>query len=213
MGGGDEIDGQVAPGFKFEDIDVSERRVDFDESVGADEPVDDLPGHPATADVPTPVEKCWDGEDLPGMELDLVDGNPTDVSSSVIAAIVSDSPRLEGGQVEPVVDARASLMSRPGVVGSGCSETHTDLFDEVDQSQSYDDLSMRDLMKMMNQAEAEEAKELNREILSLVTSLGGDSAKYRCVVRAAVSEIYFPPCLSTVAKVCPSLRDSSRLCT
>ena len=56
--GGDEIDGQVAPEFKLEDIDVSERRLDVDELVGADEPVGDSPGNPATADVPTPEEKC-----------------------------------------------------------------------------------------------------------------------------------------------------------
>ena len=31
--GGDEIDGQVAPEFKFEDLDVSKRRVDVDESL------------------------------------------------------------------------------------------------------------------------------------------------------------------------------------
>ena len=63
--GGDEIDGQVAPEFKFEDLDVSERRVDVDDLVGADELVGGLPGHLATADVPTPIEECRDGQDLP----------------------------------------------------------------------------------------------------------------------------------------------------
>ena len=43
--GGDEIDGQVAPKFQFEDLDVSERRIDVNEPVGADEPVGDLPCH------------------------------------------------------------------------------------------------------------------------------------------------------------------------
>ena len=46
----------------------------------------DSPGHPATTDVPTPIEKCKDGQDLPGMELDAIDGNPTDVGSLVFAA-------------------------------------------------------------------------------------------------------------------------------
>ena len=87
-GGGDEIDGQVLPEFKFEDLDVSERRVDVDEPVGADERVGDSPGHLATADVPTPIEKCRDGQDLPGVELDVADGNPTDVCSLVPAAPV-----------------------------------------------------------------------------------------------------------------------------
>ena len=84
--------GQVAPGFLFEDLELSERRVDVDEPVGADESVGGSPGDSATADVPTPVEKCRDGQDLPGMELDLVDDNPTDFSSLVIATHVRDSP-------------------------------------------------------------------------------------------------------------------------
>ena len=75
-----------------------------------------------------------DGQDIPGMQLDLVDGSPTDFSSLVIATPVGDSPGVGGRQVEPVVDALVSLMLRPGVVGSGCSGAHTDLFDEVDQS-------------------------------------------------------------------------------
>ena len=36
--------------------------------------------------------------------------------------------------------------------------TSQTMFEEEDQSQSFDDLSMRDLMKLMNQAEAEEAR-------------------------------------------------------
>ena len=59
--GGDEIDGQVSPKFKFEDLDVSEHRVNVEEPVGADEPVGGSPGNSATADVPTPVERCRDG--------------------------------------------------------------------------------------------------------------------------------------------------------
>ena len=56
-GGEDEIDGQVAPELKFEDFDVSERCLDIDEPVGADEPVGGSPSHLATADVPIPGEK------------------------------------------------------------------------------------------------------------------------------------------------------------
>ena len=67
---------------------------------------------------------------------------------------------------------------------------------------------MRDLMKMMNQAEAEEVKEFDQEKLSIVKSLGGNSAKYRRersrAVRAVVSEIDSPPRVSAVAKLCPS---------
>ena len=208
---GDEIDGQVAPEFKFEDLDVPERRVDVDEPVGADEPVGDSPSHLATADVPTPIGKCRDGQDLPGMELDVVDGNPTDVSSLVLAAPFERFAGVSGGQVEPIVDASVRWMLRPEVVGNGCNGNQSEKGDfvfEGYQSQSNDDISMRHLMKLMNQAEADEARKLNQEILSLVRNLGGDSAKYRRersrAVRAVVSEIYSLPCVSAVAKLCPS---------
>ena len=206
--GGHEIDGQVAPGFKFEDLDVSDRRVDVEDPVGAYEPAGGSPGNSAAADVPTPVDKYRDGQDLPGLELDMVDGSPTDAGSLVFAAPASDSLGVGGGQVEPVFAALVSLMLRRGVNGGGCSGTHTDMSDEVDQSQSYDGVSMRDLMKLMNQAEAEEAKEIDREILSLVRSLGGDSVKYgrerSRAVRTAVSEICSPLRVSAVPKLCPS---------
>ena len=129
----------MAPEFKFEDVDVSERRVGDDEPVGADEPVGDSLGHPATADVPTPVEKCRAGQGLPGMELDMIEGNPTDVSSLVLAAPVSDSPGVSVGKVEPIVDASVGLMLRPEVVGNGCSGNQSekgDLLNEVAQSQA-----------------------------------------------------------------------------
>ena len=45
--------------------------MNVDEPVGADEPVGDSPSDSATADVPAPAEKCRDGQDLPGMELDI----------------------------------------------------------------------------------------------------------------------------------------------
>ena len=77
--------------------------------------------------------------------------------------------------------AHVSLMLRPGVIGGGCSGTHTGqtkmdqvdhtgqtMFEGVDQFQSYDDLSMRDLVEMMNQAESDEVKQLDQEILNIV---------------------------------------------
>ena len=141
------------------------------------------------------------------MDRDVIDGNPTDISSLVLVASVSDSPGGSDGQVEPIVDAFVSLMLRPEVVGNGCSGNQSeqgDLFIEVDQSQSNDDLSMKDFMELMNQTEVDEAKELKREILILVRNLGGDSAKYprerSRAVRAVVSEIYSPPRVSAVAK-------------
>ena len=86
----------------------------------------------------------------------MIDGNRPDVSSSVLAAPVcdSDSPGVSDGRDEPIDDASVSLMLRPEVVGNGCSGNQSekgDLFFEGAQSQSNDDLSMRDLMKLMNQ--------------------------------------------------------------
>ena len=118
---------------------------------------------------------------------------------------------VSDGRVEPIVDASVSLMLRPEVVGNACSGKQSekgDLFIEVDQSQGTDELSMRDLMKLMNRVEADEARKLNQEILSLVRNLGGDSAKYRRersrAFGAVVSKIYSPPRVSAVAKLCPS---------
>ena len=76
----------MAPDLKFEDLDASEQRVDIEDPAGADEPVGGSPGHPAAAEVPDPAvveEKCRDGQDLPGMEIDVIHGNPTDVRSLV----------------------------------------------------------------------------------------------------------------------------------
>ena len=102
---------------------------------------------------------------------------------------------VRGFQVDPIT-APVSWALRPGMNGDGCGGNHSekgDLFNEVDQSQSSDDISMRDLMKWMNQAEVEEMRELDREIMSIVKSLGGNSSKYcrerNRAVRAGVSEI------------------------
>ena len=117
----------------------------------------------------------------------------------MFAAPECDSPGVRGCQVDPIA-APVSWALRPGTNGDGSSRNPSekdDLFIEVDQSQSYNDISMRDLMKIMNQAEAEETRELYREILSIVKSLGGNSSKYRRErsrpVRAVLSEIYSPP--------------------
>ena len=63
-------------------------------------------------------------------------------------------------------------------------------------------------MKMMNQADAEEVNQFDQEILCIVESLGGNSAKYRRewsrAVRAVVGEIDSPLRVSAVAKLCPS---------
>ena len=106
----------MAPEFQFEDIDASERRVDVEDPIGADETVGGSPGHPATADVPTPAvveEKCCDGQDLPGLEIDMIHGNPTDVRSLVFAAHECDLSGVRGCQVDPI-DAPVSWTLRRG---------------------------------------------------------------------------------------------------
>ena len=70
------------------------------------------------------------------------------------------------------------------------------------------DISLREMLRLMDQSTAQEAKSLDREILSLVRNLGGNASSYRRergrAIRAAISEIYSPPCVSAVAKMCPS---------
>ena len=135
----------------------------------------------------SPVEEeeapaCRDGQELPGMEIDVMHGNPTDVRSLVFAAPECDSPGVRGCQVDPIATS-VSWTLRPEMKSDGCSgnpeSEKGDLLVEVDQSQSNDDMTMRELMKLMNQAEAEETRELDREIMSIVKSLGGNSSKYR----------------------------------
>ena len=179
-GGGIGDDGQVAPDLKFEDLDASEQRVEIEDPVGADVPVGGSPGHPAASDVPDPavVEQCHDGQEIPGMEIDVIHGNPTDVRSLVFAAPECDSPGVRGCQVDPIATSESWTL-RPEMKSNGCSGNQSekvDLFLEVDQSQGYDDISMRDLTRMMNQAEAEEARELDRETMSIVKTLGGNSS-------------------------------------
>ena len=67
----------------------------------------------------------------------------------MIGAPECDSPGVSDGRVEPIVDASVSLILRPEVVRDGCSVNQDEkgyLFVEVDQLQSNDDLSMRDLI-------------------------------------------------------------------
>ena len=178
----------MAAELKFEDLDAFEQRVDVEDPAGADESVGGSPGHPAATDVPNPPvveEKCR--QDLPGLQVDVIHGKPTDVRSLVCAAPECDSPGVQGCQVDPIASP-VSWALRPGMNGDGCSGNQSekghasgkgDLFNEVDQSQSNDDISMRYFMKLMNQAEAKETRELDRENMSIVKSLGGNSSNNR----------------------------------
>ena len=66
-----------------------------------------------------------------------------------------------------------------------------------------DDAPLRELMKMWDAGSREVAREADREILNVIRQLGGNTAKCRAM-RAIVSEIYSPPRVSAVAKLCPS---------
>ena len=132
-----------------------------------------LPGYPAAADVPTPAvveEKCRDGQELPGMELDVMQGNPTDVRSLVFAAPPESgrSPGVIVCQVDPIA-APVSWMLRPGMNSDGCSGTPME----------EPDIPLREMLRLMDQSAEQEVKSLDREILSLVRNLGGNANSYR----------------------------------
>ena len=126
-GGVDEnVPGPPDGELKFEDLDASEQRVDIDDPAGADEPVGGSPGYPAAADVPNPAvveEMCREGQELPGMEIDVMQGNPTDVRSLVLPPPESGrSPGVIGCQVDPIA-APVSWTLRPGMNGDVCNGT------------------------------------------------------------------------------------------
>ena len=70
------------------------------------------------------------------------------------------------------------------------------------------DIPLREMLRLMDQSAEREIKSLDREILSLVKNLGGNANNYRRergrAMRAVISEIYSPPRVSAVAKMCPS---------
>ena len=60
-----------------------------------------------------------------------------------------------------------------------------------------EDVALRDLLRMLDQAAQAEARKDNQEILSLISDLGGNATRYKRerskAMRAVVSEIYSPP--------------------
>ena len=109
------------------------------------------------------------------MELDVVQGVPINVSSSVFASPVPvcDSPGVEteGCWIEPVFAVSVPVGGSPGagVIRGGCDGTPMD----------QPDIPLREMMRLMDQSGEQEVKSLNREILSLVRSLGGNANNYR----------------------------------
>ena len=81
---------------------------------------------------------------------------------------------------------------------------------EIDMmhNENDNDFDLNRLLNALDQDQAKQMKEMNDEILSLVRDLGGNGNKYRRergkAFRAIVSEIYSPPRVSAMAKLCPS---------
>ena len=98
-GAGDDSRGVPEAELHFEDLEESEKRVD--EAVAADEVLPDVPAPSSPA-----VQRYADGQEVPGMEVDVVHGDVVDVSSPCADRQVENSPcavrRVErGGAVKP----------------------------------------------------------------------------------------------------------------
>ena len=70
------------------------------------------------------------------------------------------------------------------------------------------DMDMRGLLEGMARDVKQQIGEIDAEVLQIVSSLGGDSSRYRRergkAFRAILSEIYSPPRVTAMAKMCPS---------
>ena len=73
-----------------------------------------------------------------------------------------------------------------------------------------EDCDLKDLMNSMTRSDKEEIQTVNREIMSVIRSLGGSQQRYRRersrAVKAIVSEIYSPPRVTAATKLLPELR-------
>ena len=71
-----------------------------------------------------------------------------------------------------------------------------------------DDAPLRELMKMWVAGSREEARKADGEILNVIRQLGDNTAKFKGdrgrAMGDIVGEIYSPPRVSAVAKLCPS---------
>ena len=80
---------------------------------------------------------------------------------------------------------------------------------EIDTG-TADECDLKDLMKAVGRDAKREMSTVNRKILSVIRSLGGDHQRYKRersrAVKAVVSEIYSPPRLTAATKLLPELR-------
>ena len=159
---------QDAPDLRFEPLEPAERREEAADEVTADVPAPPSPasarydneGRPARYDNGREIPRCVDGQEVPGMEVDLVEqlvtAPPVDgVRSAVLCPATLDG--VIGGQPQP----HPQRGTMPGGVG-----------EEVD-------VPLQEMMKLWDQSTVEEAKELDKQILSIVGSLVGSTSKYR----------------------------------
>ena len=111
-------------------------------------------------------------------------------ASERVAASSMSPIRADGDDVEPL-DVQADVETP-----------------DMDMDIAEADMPLELLLNLFDQATREEARQVNGEIMSLISSLGGSTSKYRRErersIRAIVSEIYSPPRVSAVAKLCPS---------
>ena len=78
---------------------------------------------------------------------------------------------------------------------------------ELDVAEEQD-LPLGRMLNWLDKGQSDEIRRAYTEIMNIVRSLGGNTSKYRRerskALRAVVSEIYSPPRVSAVAKMCPS---------
>ena len=80
---------------------------------------------------------------------------------------------------------------------------------ELDVAESQErDLPLSRMLNWLDKGQSDDVRRADLEIMNVIRSLGGSTSKYRRerskALRAVVSEIYSPPRVSAVAKMCPS---------
>ena len=79
---------------------------------------------------------------------------------------------------------------------------------DMDMGVVESEMPLEKLIAMMDQTQAQETRVAEAEVLSLVRSLGGNVHSYKKerakALRNIVSEIYSPPRVTAIAKMCPS---------
>ena len=108
-------------------------------------------------------------------------------------------------------EARMEEMEAPNSPVQARSPTPTDEGMDTGVAQDDDDddedADLRDIVRLFNVEEREQARQRQREIMSIVDSLGGSSRTFRRErarsTRAIISELYSPPRISALARELP----------